>query len=139
MPGMTIPSDDALAPDLDQIARLAAAALAAFPEPFQTAARSVAIRVEDFATPEVQEAMEIDDPFELTGLYEGIPMTEKSVADQAGQPDVIWLFRRPILDEWLERGNVTLAEIVPHVVVHEFAHHFGWDDGDIASVDQWWD
>ena len=74
-----------------------------------------------------------------TGLYDGIPMTEKSVMDVPHGPDVVWLFRRPILDEWADRGNVTLTELVAHVTIHEFAHHFGWSDDDIAAIDPWWE
>lgn len=109
------------------------------PEPWRAAAAHVQLRIEDFAPPDILQAMEIDDPFELTGLYEGIPLTEKSVMDQPVGPDVIWLFRRPILDEWLDRGNVSLGEMVTHVMVHELAHHFGWSDGDIAAIDPWWE
>ena len=83
--------------------------------------------------------MGVEDPFEITGLYDGIPLTEKSVTDQPGQPDTIWLFRRPILDEWSDRGNVSLGEMVTHVLVHELAHHFGWSDDDIAQIDPWWE
>ncbi len=81
----------------------------------------------------------MDDPFELTGLYDGIPLTEKSVTDPGTQPDTIWLFRRPILDEWAERGNETLGALIAHVLVHELAHHFGWSDDDIATIDRWWE
>ena len=55
------------------------------------------------------------------------------------RPDTIWLYRRALLDEWAERGNVGFAELVGHVLVHEFAHHFGWSDDDIAAVDRWWE
>jgi predicted Zn-dependent protease with MMP-like domain len=109
------------------------------PEPFRKAATMVLLRVEDFPPDDILDAMNIADPFELTGLYEGIPLTEKSVSDQPAGPDVIWLFRRPILDEWLERGDVSLGELVTHVTIHEFAHHFGWSDDDIAVVDPWWE
>jgi predicted Zn-dependent protease with MMP-like domain len=61
------------------------------------------------------------------------------VLDQPQGPDTIWLFRRPILDEWADRGNVTLEDLVRHVLVHELAHHFGWSDADIASIDRWWE
>jgi predicted Zn-dependent protease with MMP-like domain len=80
-----------------------------------------------------------ESPYELTGLYDGIPLTEKSISDQPLQPDVIWLFRRPILDEWVERGNVTLQELVTHILVHELAHHFGWSDAEIGAIDPWWE
>lgn len=126
------------APDAGEIEALALAAVAALPEAFRAPARAVALRVEDFASGEMLEALGIEDPFELTGLYDGIPLTEKSVMDQPGQPDAIWLFRRPILDEWGARGNVSLGELVTHVMVHELAHHFGWSDADIAAVDEWW-
>jgi len=85
------------------------------------------------------EELDLNDPFELSGLYEGIPMTEKSVMDQPMRPDTVWLFRRPILDEWCERGTVSLGDLVAHVTVHEFAHHFGWSDEEIAAIDKWWE
>ncbi len=128
----------ATAPDAADIEAMALAAVEALPEAFRGPAKAVALRVEDFASDDMLDGMEIDDPFELTGLYEGIPLTEKSVADQPGQPDAIWLFRRPILDEWVHRGDIALADLVAHVMIHELAHHFGWSDDDIATIDQWW-
>lgn len=113
--------------------------MADLPEPWRAAATHVVIRIEDFASPDMLHAMGIADPFELTGLYEGTPLTEKSVSDQPMGPDVIWLFRRAILDEWIDRGNVSLAELVTHVMIHELAHHFGWSDEDIATIDPWWE
>ncbi len=130
---------DATAPDIDAIAALAAAARAALPAQYARAAADVAIRVEDFADDAMLADLGIDDPFGLTGLYDGIPLPEKSVLDQPQGPDVIWLFRRPILDEWVARGDVTLAELVAHVYVHELAHHLGWSDDDIAAIDRWWE
>ena len=115
------------------------AVIAALPAPYRAAAGAVALRVVDFAADEVLEEMGLTDPFELTGLYDGVPLTQKSVADQPMQPDTIWLFRRPILDEWCERGDVGLGEFVAHVLVHELAHHFGWSDEDIAAIDPWWE
>ena len=127
------------APDATEMEAMARAALATLPPEFAGHAQDVAIRVAEFATEDVLDELQIDDPFELTGLYDGIPMTEKSVADQTGGPDIVWLFRRPLLDEWATRGNVTLGELVAHVVIHEFAHHFGWSDDDIARIDRWWE
>ena len=127
------------APALGEFAALAEAARAALPEAFREAAATVAIRIEDFASDEMLDEMEIDDPFELTGLYDGIPLTEKSAFDQPDRPDTIWLFRRPILEEWAERGDVALGELITHVYVHELAHHLGWSDADIAIVDRWWE
>ncbi|MBW6505976.1 MAG: metallopeptidase family protein [Rhodobacteraceae bacterium] len=127
------------APGLDEIETLAEAARAALPEAFAALAASIVLRVEDFASDAMLDEMQIDDGFELTGLYEGIPLTEKSVMDQPMGPDVIWLFRRPILDEWATRGDITLGALVAHVMVHEMAHHFGWSDDDIAVIDRWWE
>ncbi len=135
-PGMEL--RDQTAPDAGEIERLALAAIEALPEKFRVHAASVALRVEDLASEEMLGDLGIDDAFELTGLYDGVPMTLKSVSDQPERPDVIWLFRRAILDEWVARGNVTLAELVGHVYVHELAHHFGWSDEDIAAIDEWW-
>jgi predicted Zn-dependent protease with MMP-like domain len=127
------------APDLEAFEALAEAALEALPEPWRARARQIVIRVEDFAPPDMLSDMEMEDPFDLTGLYEGIPLTEKSQFDQPLGPDTVWIFREPILDEWRDRGDVALADLVAHVVVHEFAHHFGWSDADIAAIDRWWE
>ena len=127
-----------LAPTLAEFEALAEAARASLPEAFRAPAATVVLRVEDFAPEDLLDEMEIEDAFELTGLYEGIPMTEKSVVDPGG-PDVIWLFRRPILDEWAARGDVPLDELIAHVFIHELAHHFGWSDDDIATIDRWWE
>ncbi|WP_395542278.1 metallopeptidase family protein [Neotabrizicola sp. sgz301269] len=136
---MTNPAPDAIAPSLDYIAQLAHDAVANLPEPWRTPATQVVLRIEDFAPDEMLEAMDLHDPFELTGLYEGVPMTQKSVSDPAPHPDIVWLFRRAILDEWAERGDVSIADLVTHVTIHEFAHHFGWSDDDIAAIDPWWE
>lgn len=128
---------DQIAPTCDEMEELARHTVANLPHAFREAAARVAIRVTDFADDDTLQEMEME-PFEISGLYEGIPMTEKSNFDQPMGPDTVWLFRRPILDEWAERGDVTIAELVAHVTVHEFAHHFGWSDDDIAAIDQWW-
>jgi len=128
---------DVTAPTLDEIEELARETVAALPMAFREAAQKVAVRVAEFADDDTLEEMEME-PFDLTGLYEGVPLTEKSNWDVPAGPDTVWLFRRPILDEWAERGNVTIAELVAHVTIHEFAHHFGWSDDDIAAIDQWW-
>jgi predicted Zn-dependent protease with MMP-like domain len=127
------------APTLDDIAALAEAARALLPDAMARAARDVLLRVEDFPDAEMLADLGLESPFELTGLYDGIPLTEKSVMDQPDRPDTIWLFRRPILDEWLEREAEPLGTLVAHVLVHEFAHHFGWSDADIARIDRWWE
>jgi predicted Zn-dependent protease with MMP-like domain len=137
--GMTDDWTDALPPDLAAFEAIAHAALVALPAPFYAAARGVVLRVEDFAPDAMLEDLGMTDPFGLTGLYDGIPLTEKSVMDQPGGPDVIWLFRRAILDEWIARGDIGLADLIAHVVVHELAHHLGWSDADIARIDRWWE
>ncbi len=126
------------APDLAVIEALAAAAIGRLPPEFRAGLSGVAVRVEDFPPDDMLREMEMTDPFELTGLYEGIPLTQKSTMDQPTQPDTIWLFRRPILDEWADRGDEPLGHLVAHVLVHELAHHFGWSDDDIAAIDEWW-
>ena len=124
-------------PDLTMMTQMARAVLAGLPAPFMAAAQGIALQVVDFAPDDLLEEMGIDDPFELTGLYDGTPLTERSVMDQPQHPDTIWLFRRPILEEWIERGDIPLADLVAHVVLHELAHHFGWSDDDIAQVAPW--
>lgn len=126
-------------PDLPAFETIAEQALLALPEPYRQAAMQVALRIEDFASLDMLDDLGIDTPFELTGLYEGIPLTEKSVMDQPMGPDVIWLFRRAILEEWTDRGDIPLGSLIAHVLVHELAHHFGWSDDDIARIDRWWE
>lgn len=130
---------DAVAPSLDDIERLARKALAGLPPAYGAAARQVVLRVVDMAAEDMLDDLGIDDPYELTGLYDGIPLTEQSVMDQPLGPAVIWLFRRAILDEWVARGDIGLGALVEHVMVHELAHHFGWSDTDIARIDRWWE
>jgi predicted Zn-dependent protease with MMP-like domain len=127
------------APDAGEIEALARAAIADLPEVYRGAAAAVVLRVEDWAAGAILDDLGIEDAYDLTGLYDGVPLTEKSVMDQPDRPDTIWLFRRPILDEWVGRGDVALTDLVAHVLVHELAHHFGWSDADIATVDRWWE
>ncbi len=117
----------------------ARAAVDGFPDVFRSAARDVALRVVDWPSREMLREVGLHHRSELTGLYEGVPMTQKSTWDQPMQPDTVWLFREPILGEWRTRGDVTLEALIAHVTVHEFAHHFGWSDADIARVDRWWE
>lgn len=128
-----------LPPDAADILSMARATIQELPAAYQAAAEQVVLRVDEFAPEDVLSEMGFADAFELTGLYEGVPLTKKSVMDQPLTPDVIWLFRRPILDEWCSRGDVALTDLVSHVFVHELAHHFGWSDDEIARIDQWWE
>jgi predicted Zn-dependent protease with MMP-like domain len=126
-----------LAPSLEDFERLAAAAFEAMPVDVRRACREVVIRIEDFPPQEMLDDLEMEDAFELTGLYDGTALTERSVLEQRIGPDVIWLFRRPILEEWIERGDIGLAALITHVLVHEVAHHLGWSDDDIRDIDDW--
>ena len=128
-----------LPPSLAYMEALALAAIALLPPAFAPAAAEVMLRVEDFPLEDMCDELGVDDPYDLTGLYDGIPLTEKSLSDPQTRPDCIWLFRRPILEEWVERGDIGLADLVTHVYVHELAHHFGWSDEDIAAIDPWWE
>lgn len=115
-------------PSLDDIDRMAREAWAALPSASRKLAGDVLIRVEDFADEAVLTEMGIEDPFELTGLYSGVDLTQRSIMDAApGQP-MVFLYRRAILDEWIERGDVALDELVAHVLIHEVGHHFGLSD-----------
>ena len=125
------------APSLADIDALARAALRRLPRAFAARCADVVIAVEEFPDAALMAEMAVDDPFEITGVYSGVGLTEKSVDDIAPAPDMVTLFRRPILDEWAERGNVALGALVAHVLVHEIAHHFGLSDADIAAIDDW--
>jgi len=123
-----------LAPTADDIEALACAALAALPAAFRAHLGDIALRVEEFPEQEVLDELGIEDPFDLTGLYTGRPLGEKSVSDTGALPDMIHLYRRPLLDEWVETG-VTLAALVTHVLVHEVGHHFGLSDADMHALE----
>ena len=126
-------------PDLAAFEALAEAARAVLPGPFRAAASEVVLRIEDLPDEETLKEMSETSGYDLTGLYEGIPLPEKSASDPQPFPDVITLYRLPILAEWCERGDIALSHLIEHVLVHEFAHHFGWSDEDIARIDRWWE
>lgn len=135
MDGMTASWTDQTAPSLDDFARLARAAFDALPEPFRSLAGEVVLRVDDFADEATLDEMGIEDPFELTGLYHGVDIGRRDSLGPAAEPSRIFLYRRPILDEWCERGDVGLSEIIAHVLIHEIGHHFGLDDDDIHHIE----
>jgi predicted Zn-dependent protease with MMP-like domain len=122
-------------PSLEDVAQLASEAFAALPDKFRRMAGDVAIHIHDFPDPDVLDELGIEDPFELTGLYQGPDLRRRSFFDPAPQQSMVFLYRRPILDEWAERGDVTLGELVSHVLVHEIGHHFGLSDADIESIE----
>jgi predicted Zn-dependent protease with MMP-like domain len=123
------------APSLDDLAAMAEAAFQALPAAFRKMTGEVIFRVDDFATEEVLDELGIEDAFELTGLYQGLDLTQRSVFDPAPQPSMVFLYRRPILDEWAAHGEITLEELVAHVLVHEIGHHFGLSDAQIEAIE----
>ncbi len=124
----------ARAPSLAEIEALAARALASLPRRFKRHLGPVAIRVEDFPDRETERAMRLDSPFDLLGLYRGIALPHKSVSDPRAELDMIFLYRRPILDYWCETGE-DLLEVVRHVLIHEIGHHFGFSDEDMERIE----
>ena len=125
---------DATAPSLDQIAALAEAAFAELPARFRKQAGDLVFRVDDFPSEEVLDELGIDDPFQLTGLYQGVDLGRRSVLDPSPEPARVFLYRRPILDEWADRGDETLGDLIAHVLIHEIGHHFGLSDADIDAI-----
>ena len=124
----------ALAPSLDDIAGLAEAAFEALPELFRKDAGEIVFRVDDFPDDEMLDALGLKDPFERAGLYQGVDLSRRSILD-AAEPARVFLFRRPLLDEWVERGDVALADLVAHILIHEIGHHLGLSDEQIHSIE----
>jgi predicted Zn-dependent protease with MMP-like domain len=118
----------AAAPSLDDFAALAEQALEMVPAKLREKCGDVLLQVADFADDETLDSMDIDDPFTLTGVYQGVDLTRKSISSPSPEPDVVFLFRRPILDEWAENGEVALGDLIAHVLIHEIGHHFGFSD-----------
>ncbi|WP_374275756.1 metallopeptidase family protein [Brevundimonas sp.] len=131
----TAVADNALAPSLDDFARLARLAFNGLPEEFRLAAGEVVFRIDDFADEEILAEFDMEDPFELTGLYQGVDLANRSVMDPSPEPSRVFLYRRPILDEWAERGDIGLYDLIAHVLIHEIGHHFGLSDDDIDAIE----
>ena len=122
-------------PGIDDIAALAERALAAIPARLRRHIANVAIAVEELADDETLDEMGIESPWDLAGLYRGVPLNRRSSGDVALGPDLIFLYRQAILLEWVETGE-DLYRLVRNVVVHEVAHHFGFSDADIAALER---
>jgi predicted Zn-dependent protease with MMP-like domain len=122
-------------PQADEIEAVARAALETLPSPFADSLADVVLQVEEFADDATLAHLGIDDPFELSGLYEGVPLTQRSVDQSGTLPERIRLFRRPILEEWSSR-DVTLERLVTHILIHEVGHHFGLSDDDIHALEE---
>ncbi len=124
-----------MAPSLDDIEAIARRALDDLPEPFRALVGDVPIVVENFAEDAVLEELGIGDPFALMGLYQGIPIGNKETLNvPSGELDMIFLYRRPILDYWTETGD-DLEHVVRHVLIHEIGHHFGLSDDDMERIE----
>ena len=122
------------APSLAEIEAIADKAYARLPARFRALTGELLIRVEDFPADEVLDSLGIESPFDLLGLYSGIDLARKSVSDVATVPDMVFLYRRPILDYWAEHEE-TLGAILTHVLVHEIGHHFGLSDADMERIE----
>ena len=121
-------------PTVADIELLANAALATIPKRLRRHLGPVVIRVEEFPDEEVEEAMELESPFDIMGLYRGVALPHKSVSDPRPNIDMIFLYRRPILDYWCETGE-ELSHLVRHVLIHEVGHHFGFSDDDMDRIE----
>ena len=123
------------APSLADFETMAEDALTLIPDHLRRLAADVIIRIEDFPDEETAREMDLESPFDLLGLYRGIALTDKSVGDPGGMPDMVFLYRRPILDYWCETGE-DLAHLIRHVLVHEIGHHFGFSDADMERLEE---
>jgi predicted Zn-dependent protease with MMP-like domain len=124
-----------LPPTAAMLETLAHAAFARIPDPFREHLAQVVVRIEEFADAEALAEVGLDDPWELSGLYHGIPLGEQSAWHSGMMPPTITLYRQPLLAEWCETG-VDLAALVHHVVIHEVGHHFGLSDADMHALEQ---
>ncbi len=126
---------DAIAPSPEDLATLARAAFDALPPAVRTAAGDVEFHIFEFADDRTLTDLGIENPFELSGLYDGVDRLHASLLDPVPQIPRIFLFRRPILDEWAERGDATLGELVGNIMIHEIGHHMGLSDRDIEEIE----
>ncbi|MBI2717810.1 MAG: metallopeptidase family protein [Rhizobiales bacterium] len=127
---------DLVAPSLADIDRLAAQAFAGLPREFRDLCGDVVIRVEDFPTDEVLDEMQAESPFDLLGLFQGVGLAHDGAVRETGRlPNMVFLYRRAMLDYWAENEE-TLGAIVTHVLVHEIGHHFGLSDADMEAIER---
>lgn len=125
---------DSQAPSLADFDVLAVEAWNRLPAHVRGLCGDVVIRIEDYATNDVLDSLGIDDPLELMGLYQGVSLDKQSVSDLPREPDMVFLYRRAILDYWAESED-TLGELITHVLVHEIGHHFGFSDADMEAIE----
>jgi predicted Zn-dependent protease with MMP-like domain len=122
------------APTLEEFEAIADEAYQALPKVLRSRVDTVVVRVEEFADDDTLEEMGCESPFDLMGLYRGISLDRKSVSDVVQDVDMIFLYRRPLLDFWCESGD-TLGVVIRHVLIHEIGHHFGYSDDDMEMLD----
>jgi len=138
MTDRSLPDPDAWrafkAPSLEAIEVLAETAFARLPQKFRTLCQDLVIRVDDFPTDEVLDDLGAQTEFDLLGLFQGVGLPFRSESAPVQMPNMIWLYRRPILDYWAEHDE-TLGAIIAHVLVHEIGHHFGLSDDDMAAIE----
>lgn len=123
-----------LPPSLSDIEAIAVEELARIPEELRRHLGTVVVRVEEFPDEETEEEMDLESPFDLLGLYRGVSLPHQSVLDVRTSPDMIFLYRRPVLDYWCEAGQ-DLRAVVRHVLIHEIGHHFGFSDEDMERIE----
>jgi predicted Zn-dependent protease with MMP-like domain len=121
-------------PSLAELELIADQEMARIPEELRRHVGGVVVRVEEFPDEETEEEMDLESPFDLLGLYRGVALPRRSVLDLRTSPDMIFLYRRPILDYWCETGH-DLAAVVRHVLIHEIGHHFGFSDEDMDRIE----
>ncbi len=122
------------APSLADLEALAIAALQRLPRHFRGLCEGVVIHVDDFPTDEVLDELRLDSEFDLLGLFQGVGLPFRSETAPMQMPNMVWLYRRPILDYWAEHDE-TLGSIITHVLVHEIGHHFGLSDADMEAIE----
>src|SRR5262245_4536767 len=123
------------APSLEEFEVIAAEVFRRLPQKFRALCEGIVIQVDDFPTDEVLDHMGIESPFDLMGLFQGVGLPFRSESASSGQmPNMVWLYRRPILDYWAEHDE-TLGAVIAHVLVHEIGHHFGLSDEDMNAIE----
>ncbi|WP_028133310.1 metallopeptidase family protein [Bradyrhizobium japonicum] len=122
------------APSLAEMEATALEIFEGLPAEFRALCKGVIIRVDDFPTEEVLDEMDCESEFDLLGLFQGVGLPQQSLGDVARLPNMVWLYRRPILDYWAEHDE-SLGHIVRHVLIHEIGHHFGLSDDDMAAIE----
>jgi predicted Zn-dependent protease with MMP-like domain len=122
------------APSLAELETMAHEIFQRLPQRFRDLCEDVVIHVDDFPTDEVLDEMEAETEFDLLGLFQGVGLPLQSIHDVARLPNMVWLYRRPILDYWAEHEEA-LGDVVRHVLVHEIGHHFGLSDDDMADIE----